>query len=64
MNHILDIFYFLVFRKVKNHKVRFNLMGMISFTKSGIKHFKRRSPTWMIKEQVKGFFICLKQLFE
>ena len=54
--------YFWIYNNVKNPNIKINLMGMIQFAKSGIKHIKRRNPSWMLKSQIKGFLMCLKQL--
>lgn len=54
--------YFWIFNNVKNDRLRINLMGMISFFKSTLKHIKRKNPDWMIKNQIQGFLMCFKQL--
>jgi len=54
--------YFWIFNNVKNDMLRFNLMGMISFLKSILKHIKRGNPNWMVKNQIQGFLMCFNQL--
>jgi len=54
--------YFWVFRNIKNDKLKMNLMGILAFWKSLRKHIKRRSPLWMITAQIKGMFMCIRQL--
>lgn len=54
--------YFYVFNNVKNNHIKINLMGMISFIKSGLKHIKRGSPHWIVVSQIRGFLMCFKQL--
>ena len=56
--------YCLIFRHVKSHKIRINLMGIISFMKSAVKHYRRQAPKWMVREQLGGVWMCLKQLFQ
>lgn len=60
---MIDNLYFWIFNNIKSHRLRFNLMGMIAFLKSGIKHYKRGNDWWMIRSQIHGFFMCLKQIF-
>lgn len=59
----MDTIYFWIYNNIKSHKLRFNLMGIIAFIKSGIKHYKRGSPQWMIRSQADGCFMCFRQLF-
>ena len=62
IENFLDKIYFQLIIPMKDSHIKLNLMGLIAFTKSFIKHLKRKSPTWMLKKQVEGFIMCLKQL--
>ena len=59
---MLNKIYFLIFNSKINQYTKINLMGIISFIKSGIKHIKRKSPFWIIINQIKGIFMCIFQL--
>ena len=59
---MLDALYFFIFHHVRSFRLRFNLMGMIAFLKSGIKH-ARRGNWGVVKDQADGFFMCLKAIF-
>ena len=61
---MLTELYFYIFNSNINPYTKLNLMGIIAFYKSFLKHYKRKSPRWMILLQVKGIVMCLKQLFK
>ena len=61
---MLTKIYFLIFNSKINLYTKINLMGIISFLKSGIKHIKRKSPIWMIINQINGMFMCVFQLIK
>jgi len=61
---MLDLAYFKIFNSRINIYSKINLMGIIAFIKSAIKHFRRGSPSWMIVGQVKGVKMCVKQLIQ
>ncbi|HBA85985.1 MAG TPA: hypothetical protein DCZ95_18020 [Verrucomicrobia bacterium] len=54
--------YFWVFNNIKNGHIKINLMGMIQFAKSAKKHIIRGNPSWMWMAQIRGFFMCFRQL--
>ncbi len=54
--------YFWIHNNIKNYRIKINLMGMISFAKSFKKHILRRNPHWMAMDQLRGFWMCFKQL--
>ena len=58
-----DLLYFYCINRAHKSMFFFNLAGCISFYKSAIKHHSRKSPRWMVLRQVRGMFMCLKQMF-
>ena len=54
--------YFWIHSNVKNYRVKINLMGIIAFWRSAVKHWQRGSPKWMVRKQMRGIAMCFKQL--
>ena len=61
---MINFLYFKIFNAKIDPYVKINLMGIIAFLKSAIKHFRRGSPSWIIVNQFKGIWMCSKQLIE
>jgi hypothetical protein len=65
---MIDDLYFLSirqFNKSKSTKIRLlwsNFGGILSFFKSAVKHISRKSPRWLVKQQISGIFMCMKQI--
>ena len=60
---MIDRFYFFCFRRGHKSMFWFSIMGAIAFHKSTLKHLKRGSPKWLVKEQIGGMAKCLLQAF-
>jgi len=59
---MLDLAYFKIFNSKIDIYSKINLMGIIAFWKSAIKHIRRGSRLWMILSQLRGVGMCAKQL--
>lgn len=61
---MIDTIYFFIHNNMRPTYTKISLMGIIMFYKSFKKHLKRRSPHWILKNQLRGMLMCTKQLIK